>query len=330
MLLYNGHAPQATRTLLVQFDGSYKPRTQRGGAGTAAFLVEHNRMQLLEWQAVAIAQCPDNIYAETIGYQQATLLAAQWYAKLAPDGPLHVVIQGDILPLIQYLNYNARLRYAGIQQHLIGIKHTALLELPNHTFAYLPREGNALADQVRAPTPHPLPVVLSSTPTSASLTPCCARQKSAMLPKSKPSPSTRNPMSTYHCWQQYPAHRMELARYLAKHTTSKAHAGHAVQYWRTSNDGKGRLYAQGPAVSSFFGRTHVEVDIIGAFYEIIRRTAATIPHLEPHRLPPMGQARAVLQQELHRQQPLNRQTAPAHRNQRHRTNGRPPPDRPWL
>ena len=87
MLLYNDHAPQATRTLLVQFDGSYKPRTQRGGAGTAAFLVKHNRMQLLEWQAIAIAQCPYNIYAETIGCQQATLLAAQWYAKLAPDGP---------------------------------------------------------------------------------------------------------------------------------------------------------------------------------------------------------------------------------------------------
>ena len=104
---------------------------------------------------------------------------------------------------------------------------------------------------------------------------------------------------------------MELARYLAKHT-SKAHAGHAAQYWRTSNDGKGRLYAQGPAAHRLpkqlrvllFGRTHVEVDIIGAFYEIIRRTAATIAHLEPHRLPPIGQARAVLQQELHRQQPL--------------------------
>ena len=83
MLLYTEHTPSATRTLLVQFDGSYKPRTQQGGAGTAAFLVQHNRMQLLEWQAIAIAQCPDNIYAETIGCQQATLLAAQWYAKLA-------------------------------------------------------------------------------------------------------------------------------------------------------------------------------------------------------------------------------------------------------
>ena len=42
--MLHDHAPQTTRTLLVQFDGSYKPRTQRGGAGTAAFLVEHNRM----------------------------------------------------------------------------------------------------------------------------------------------------------------------------------------------------------------------------------------------------------------------------------------------
>ena len=105
---------------------------------------------------------------------------------------------------------------------------------------------------------------------------------------------------------------MDLVRYLAKHTTDKAHAGHAVQYWRTSNDGKGRLYAQGPAAQRLpkqlcvllFGRTHAEIDIIGAFYEIIHRTAATIPHLESHRLPPIGQARAVLQQELHRQQPL--------------------------
>ena len=96
-------------------------------------------MQLLEWQAIPIAQCPDNIHAETIGCQQATQLAAQWYAKLAPDGPLNVLIQGDILPLIQYLNYNARLRYAGMQKHLIDIKQTALLNLPNHTFVYLPR-----------------------------------------------------------------------------------------------------------------------------------------------------------------------------------------------
>ena len=88
MLLYNDNQTPAMRTLLVQFGGSYKPRARQGGAGIAAFLVENNRMQLLEWQAIAIAHCPDNIYAETIGCRQATQLAAQWYAKLAPDGPL--------------------------------------------------------------------------------------------------------------------------------------------------------------------------------------------------------------------------------------------------
>ena len=133
MLLYNDQSNEATRTLLVQFDGSYKPRTKRGGAGAAAFLVDQQQMRLLDWQAIAIAACPDNIYAETVACEQATLLAAEWYAKLAPDGKLTVIIQGDILPLIQFLNYNARLRYAGVQQHLINIKQTALLQLPTRT-----------------------------------------------------------------------------------------------------------------------------------------------------------------------------------------------------
>ena len=146
MLLYNDQSNMTTRVLLVQFDGSYKPRLKRGGAGVAAFLVEQQCMKLLDWQAVAIANCPDNIHAETIACEQATLLAAEWYAKLAPEGSITVIIQGDILPLIQFLNYTARLRYAGVQQHLLNIKQTALHQLPNHSFTYLPREGNAIAD----------------------------------------------------------------------------------------------------------------------------------------------------------------------------------------
>ena len=44
------------------------------------------------------------------------------------------------------------------------------------------------------------------------------------------------PLAAY--WQQHPAHRQDLVRYLAKHK---------MTYWRTSGDGKGRFYAQGPA-----------------------------------------------------------------------------------
>ena len=146
MLLYDENHPGLQRTLLVQFDGSYRPHTKRGGAGIAAFLVEDRNMQLVEWEAIAIASCPDNIYAQTIGCRQATILAAKWYASLSPDGPLRVIIQGDILPLIQYLNYNARLRYPGIQSFLLEIERISLQQLPCHTYTYLPREGNSLAD----------------------------------------------------------------------------------------------------------------------------------------------------------------------------------------
>ena len=49
MRLYNDLSNEATRTLLVQFDGSYKPRTKKGGAEAAAFLVDQQQMRLLDW-----------------------------------------------------------------------------------------------------------------------------------------------------------------------------------------------------------------------------------------------------------------------------------------
>ena len=119
------------------------------------------------------------------------------------------------------------------------------------------------------------------------------------------------PLAAY--WQQHPAHRQDLVRYLAKH---KAHAtvnGLQMTYWRTSGDGKGRFYAQGPAAQRLpkelrillFGRTHIEINIIGAFYEIIRRIAnrlketgdsSTLPAL-----PTIEQARQHAEHELLRQ-----------------------------
>ena len=57
-------------------------------------MVEAQQMKLLDWQAIAIAECPDNIYAETIACEQATQLAAEWYGKLALEGGLSVIIQG--------------------------------------------------------------------------------------------------------------------------------------------------------------------------------------------------------------------------------------------
>ena len=275
-------------------------------------------MRLLDWQAMAIAACLDNIYAETIACEQATLLAAEWYAKLAPDGKLTVIIQGDILPLIQFLNYNARLRYAGVQQHLINIEQTALLQLPTHTFAHLPREGNAIADHLAGvgaemPPPGRGVDIHSHTPLPASL---LNKVKMYHLPQEQSltlheRPHIHHPpLAAY--WQQHPAHRQDLVRYLAKHKAHATVSGLQMTYWRTSGDGKGRFYAQGPAAQRLpkelrillFGRTHIEIDIIGAFYEIIRRMANRLRETENSStlpvLPTIEQARqAKLSTDIH-------------------------------
>ena len=79
------------------------------------------------------------------------------------------------------------------------------------------------------------------------------------------------PLAAY--WQQHPAHRQDLVRYLAKH---KAHAtvnGLQMTYWRTSGDGKGRFYAQGPGSTA-------SPQGAAAFYNLDARTSKSIS-LEP-------------------------------------------------
>ena len=121
------------------------------------------------------------------------------------------------------------------------------------------------------------------------------------------------PLAAY--WQQHPAHRQDLVRYLAKHKAHGSVNGLRMTYWRTSGDGKGRFYAQGPAAQRLpkelrillFGRTHIEIDIIGAFYEIIRRTVSRLKETGNSStlpvLPSIEQARQLVEHELLRQRP---------------------------
>ena len=270
---------------------------------------------------MAIANCPDNIHAETIACEQATLLAAEWYAKLAPEGSITVIIQGDILPLIQFLNYTARLRYAGVQQHLLNIKQTALHQLPNHSFTYLPREGNAIADYLAGAGAEFLPPAAGIDTYSQSPLPPALLNKANLYHLPLQQSLTLNehphihypPLAAY--LQQHPTHRQDLVRYLAKYRAHACATGLKITYWRTSSDGKGRYYAQGPAAQRLpkelrtllYGRTHTEIDVIGAFYEIIRRTALTLGTTEdaerPPPIPDVEQARHIIEQELLRQRP---------------------------
>ena len=113
-------------------------------------------------------------------------------------------------------------------------------------------------------------------------------------------------------WHQHLPHRADLARYLARLNSEPAATSCTIHYWRTSNDGKGRLYAQGPAAQRLpkhlrillYGRAHAEIDVIGAFYEIIRRKASALSPTQQQPIPPVMQARATLQHEILKQQPL--------------------------
>ena len=106
-------------------------------------------------------------------------------------------------------------------------------------------------------------------------------------------------------------------RYLAKHKAHATQAGLTDTYWRTSNDGKGRCIPRQRLPRKLrlllYGRTHTEIDIIGAFYETIRRTASKLQSSADDRqwptLPSIEQARHHLQQELQLQRP-SENTAP--------------------
>ena len=317
MLLYDGYLPDSQRTLLVQFDGSYKPRSKQGGAGVAAFLVEGKDMQLIEWQAISIARCPDNIYAETIGCQYATTLAAKWYALLSDDGPVRVTIQGDILPLIQCLNYNARLRYPGIQGILLEIKRISLQQLPCHTYTYLPREGNSLADYLAGEGAKQTPPPAREAPVVNPPLPGKLRSKLQFYQAIDERTLTLDEwpnidlakLAAY--WHHHPSHRTELCKYIANLVEFEGKSHCAVTYWRTSADSRGRFYAQGPSAQKLprklrlllYGCNHLEIDIAGAFYQIVRRIGFQTEQTSDFVLPPMAQMRCTLERELSPQQP---------------------------
>ena len=228
-----------------------------------------------------------------------------------------MIIQGDILPWIQYLNYNARLRYPGIQNILLEIKRISWQRLPCHTYTYLPREGNSLADylagegSVGEPPPYgesvsaniPLPNELRSK-----LLIYQAVQEQVLELHEKPTMDTML-LAAY--WHRHPLHRAELCKYVAGFQSNDAQLIRTVAYWRTSTDGQGRFYAQGPATQKLprnlrllmFGRTHLEIDIVGAFYEIVRRKGSCLENQSADVLPPVMQMREILEQELSPQQP---------------------------
>ena len=104
--------PQEWQGCLVQFDGSAHKNTQTGGAGVGLLHVTPSSTSLVQWLSIPLLSCPDNVIAEAHACRAAINLAFEYYVSCMAKGiPIDsVVIQGDILPIINYLQYKGRIK----------------------------------------------------------------------------------------------------------------------------------------------------------------------------------------------------------------------------
>ncbi len=136
---------------MVQFDGSAHRTQEIGGAGAALLRIDPGPrgLKLIKWGAVALSARKDNIVVEAYGAELAMHLYAD-YAKecrLRQHAPLPLdIIQGDIKPLIQHLQFAGRFRHSDLIA-IVDKFHSLKSRLaPKALPEYRPREVNFLAD----------------------------------------------------------------------------------------------------------------------------------------------------------------------------------------
>ena len=279
--------PSGCPVLLIQFDGSCHSHSKAGGAGVAALQVTADDTFLTHWSSTAIPNCPDNIIAEAHACRDALSLAARLYAEY-PHAFKKIIIQGDILPLINYMNYKGRIRRIEIAQimeecQLLASQLSDLIQ-----FEYLPRECNCLADyfagfasafllsqpldtttSIIAPLPYSLLHKHGFKVDHAEADIGLTLNEQPQFSWIALTQYLRRNSQHVQAWHQY------HARFSQSHLT--------VHYRPTHSAPLGRLYAIESAAQTLpkqlrlllFGTTHAEVDISGAHYEIVRRFSHT-------------------------------------------------------
>ena len=295
---------------LVQFDGSAHKRTQVGGAGVSLLQVTQDSTTLVRWKSIPLLNCPDNVIAEAHACLHAVHLAIEFHHECLRQGVSQdgVVIQGDILPLLNYLQGRGRIK----RLEVVKILEECQLLLARAPFifrlVYLPRECNKLADHfagiasaaARKAPEYPLQVA-----SHRASPPYHLAQKLGFIIdhgtlQTDPAfvltecPALAPPQLTK--LLQQTAHTRQYAQdYLA--TAGCHHRSLTIGYKPSSIDGNGRFYAVGISAQRLprkvrlllFGVDHYEVDISGAHYELTRRCCATSGvHLS---LPPVQTAR---------------------------------------
>ena len=297
--------------VLGQFDGGCHASASVGGAGYGIYLVYPNCVQLYCWRSIGLAKCSDNVVAEVKACKHLVDdIVALAYGELQHLDLLrsHTIIQGDILPVIKYLSLSCRLRRVDLVDDLEHIQHMASRHFSASRWRALPREANELADDLAGQAArHMLKRYLQANPchTDVCLKPDLPIVKlvsrggePCALPIADIQPAFTLLESPNLSW---PLLERLGARYPTQQSVAKSYLGRLisngnnvlVDYVPTSSDSLGRCYAVQVGAQrlsrrfrlAMFGSTHVEVDLCGSFYEIVRRFQFSddVPRIElPH------------------------------------------------
>ena len=305
--------PQEWQGCLAQFDGSAHKHTQTVGAGVSLLRVTSSSTSLVQWLSIPLLSCSDNVLAEAHACRAAINLAFEYYVSCMSRGiPIDsVVVQGDILPVINYLQYKGRIKKPAVVAILEQCQQLLARAPCLFRLVYLPRECNRLADyfagQASAaakeaggnplvPLHHAaLPPFQLAQALGFIIQQGDASQVPAFVLTECPSPT---PQEMHTLLRRHPHYKWVAMDYIALAVAS-SHCL-SVGYKPTVDALGGRFYSVGNAAQRLprqvrlllFGNSHWEMDISGAHYELMRRQCkAAEVHLA---LLPIAQARDYL------------------------------------
>ena len=312
--------PQEWQGCLVQFDGSAHKHTLTGGAGVSLLHVTPSSTSLVQWLSIPLLSCSDNVVAEAHACRAAINLAFEYYVSCMSKGiPIDsVVVQGDILPVINYLQYKGRIKKPAVVAILEQCQHLLARAPCLFRLVYLPRECNRLADYfagqasaaARKADNNPLVPLHHVALPPFHLVQALgfiiqqgdATQAPAFVLTECPSPT---PQEMHALLRRHPHYKWVTMDYIALAVSSSHRLN--VGYKPTVNSIGGRFYSVGSAAQRLprqarlllFGNSHWEIDISGAHYELMRRQCrAAEVHLS---LLPITQMRSYLTRALRAQ-----------------------------
>ena len=309
--------PREWQGCLVQFDGSAHKHTKTGGAGVSLLHVTPSSTTLAQWLSIPLLSCADNVLAEAHACRAAIQLAFEYDVSCLSKG-IHidsVVVQGDILPIINYLQHKGRVKKPAVVTILEQCQQLLSRAPCLFRLVYLPRECNRLADYFAGQA--------SAAAKEAECNPLVPLHHAALPPyqlaqslgfvieQGDPSQApafvltecpSAAPSELHTLLRLYPQYKAATLDYIA----SAVAASHrlVVGYKPTVDALRGRYYAVGHTAQRLprlvrlllFGNSHWEIDISGAHYELMRRHCrAAAVHSD---LPPIMQARDHLREAI--------------------------------